>query len=118
MYIACALISHRCGPKEEDFEELKAMATGGAIKSAVAAYWNRRGFRGEYLSLPEGGFSGNLGTSPDIQALIRRLNEAKHLSTAKITKTAYQETHEDLRAILRDIREIKITTSHARRSHC
>ena len=75
------------------------MATGGAIKSAVVAYWNKRGINGEYVRLPDGGFSGNPGKSPDIQALIRRLDEAQRLSRANITRRAYQETHEDLRAI-------------------
>ena len=99
VYIACALILFRCGPKEEGFEELKAMATDGAIKSAVVAYWNKRGINVEYVLLPDRRFSGNLGNSPNIQALIRRLDEAQRLSRAKITRRAYQETHEDLRAI-------------------
>ena len=75
------------------------MATGGAIESAVVAYWNKRGINGEYVRLPDRGLSGNPGKSPDIQALIRRLHEAQCLSRDNITRRAYQETHEDLRAI-------------------
>ena len=99
MYIACALILFRCGPKEEGFEELKAMDTGGAIKSAVVAYWNKTGINGEYVRLHDGGCSGNLGNSPYIQTLIRSLEEGQSLSRANITRRAYQETHEDLQAI-------------------
>ena len=99
VFVACALIIARGGPQEDGFEGIKAKSTGGAMKSAIMSYWRRRGIDGEYVRLPDGSFTGNPGKSPDLQSLINRLDEAQRISRANITRRAYQETHEDVRAI-------------------
>ena len=97
--IACALIMKRCGPKAEGFEELKALSTGGAIKSAVVNYWRKNGYDGEYQDLPSGEYSGNPGKCPKLQTLINYLDDAQRASRSNLTKRAYQETHEDIRKV-------------------
>ena len=79
VFVACAFIIVRCGPRKDGFEGLKAKLRGGAIKSAVVSYWRRRGIDGEYVRLPDGSFTGNSGKSPDFQSLINRLDEAQRI---------------------------------------
>lgn len=38
VFLACALIIARCGPREDGLEGLKAKSTGGAFKSSVLSY--------------------------------------------------------------------------------
>lgn len=97
--LACALILQRCGPKSKGYEGLKATSTGGAIKSAVVHFWRNRGINGEFIQLANGGYMGNPGKSPDLQTLIRRLDESQRIGRTNLTQRAYQETHEDVRAL-------------------
>lgn len=97
--VARALILHRCSPKSKGWDGLKAMSTGGAIKSAVVNYWRSRQVNGEYVQLPGGSFTGNPGRSPDLQSLIKRLDESQRLGRTNLTRHAYQQTHEDVRQL-------------------
>lgn len=75
MSVFCAFILHTCGPKDYDFEGLKATGTGKTVKSAAFSYWRSKGIMGPNLDLPCGGFSCNSGNYNNFQVLINRLDE-------------------------------------------
>ena len=97
--IACALILETCGPKELGFKELNARSSGVAVKSAVVNYWRKRGLSNDFSCLPDGAICGNPGKSQDLQSMIKSLETAQRESRINLTTRAYQETHEDVRAL-------------------
>eukprot|EP00171_Calliarthron_tuberculosum_P014292 IDg14292t1 len=96
---ALKLILMRCGAKKDSYEGLSALATGGACKSAVVAFWRSHGHFADYSKHPDGSFSGNPGKSLALQDLINKLEASQRKARTHKATRAYQETHEDVRKI-------------------
>lgn len=97
--IACGLILMKCGPPEDGYDGLSAVSVGAAIRRAVMSYWHRRGVTDDFIKNPDGTTSGNPGKNMDLQIIIAYLHETQQQARANIPRRAYQETHEDVRAI-------------------
>lgn len=97
--VACAYILKRCGLAEPGYGGLKASSTGEAARSAIVNYWRSKGSNGAYFILADGGYCGNPGRIPDINSIITRLDDQQRLGRNQLTTRAYQETHQDLRAL-------------------
>jgi len=95
------LIMERCGPSEENYEDLSAESTGQAIKSAVVHFWCTHRRTTQYAEGPDGSFSGNPGTAPALQQLLNRLVVKQKRSGKHAVVRAHQQTHEDVRTICR-----------------